>query len=277
MHIFDRHGERIDEISLHGSGPVLCLDWDHDSECLAVLQEGNGVIPIWDSASRTTLSVDTNLKDPTFMAWSSVGPQLVVGTAKGNILMYNKNTRKKIPVLGKHPRRIVCGAWSKNNKLVLGSIDSTLTVSNETGDTLQQTQLKQAPTSMCFIGQRRRREGQPTSAKQENPSTEANEVVALNLGGEALMLFNIADPTRPTELAFQQKYGNIVVHRPFENRYILLGFSEVKGQRRSSLTRCRKSNEGLPRSGACGNSNLVLIIGGRGGSRPFSNKHAFRL
>lgn len=231
MHIFDRHGQRVDEISLQGQGKTLFLDWDVDGECLAVLQEGNGVIPIWDSSSRSTLSIDTNLKDPTFMAWSATGPQLAVGTAKGNVLMYNKNTRKKIPVLGKHPRQITCGAWDETNQLVLGSVDSTLTVSSETGDTLEQMQLKRAPTAMCFVGGKRARVGHARpSSPQENlaaKASEENPVVAVNLSGKSLLLYSLGDSERPVELAFQTKYGSIVVHRQFGDTYLLLGFSEV--------------------------------------------------
>lgn len=219
----------MDEISLQGNGPISALDWDVDGECLAVLQEGNGVIPIWDSSSRNTVSVDTNLKDPTFMAWSKTGPQLVVGTAKGNILMYNKNTRKKIPVLGKHPRRITCGAWSDTNELVLGSVDNTLTVSNDAGDTLEQTQLKRAPTSMCFVGSGSTRGGRPASAHEHTSSSSEASVVAVNLSGKSLLLYRLGDPDRPVELAFQQKYGSIVVHRPFGDNCMLIGFSEVSG------------------------------------------------
>ncbi|CAM9385562.1 unnamed protein product, partial [Hapterophycus canaliculatus] len=207
------------------------LDWDVDGECLAVLQEGNGVIPIWDTSSRSTLSIDTNLKDPTFMAWSAIGPQLAVGTAKGNILMYNKKTRKKIPVLGKHPRRITCGAWSETNHLVLGSVDSTLTVSNETGDTLEQTQLKRPPTAMCFVGEKRVRHGStrpssPQAKRAPKIPGDDSATVAVNLSGKSLLLFSLGDPDRPVELAFQAKYGSIMVHRPFEDNYVLLGFSE---------------------------------------------------
>lgn len=239
VHVFDRHGQRVDEISLQGQGQILSLDWDVDGECLAVLQEGNGVIPIWDSSSRATISVDTNLKDPTFMAWSNVGPQLAVGTAKGNILMYNKKTRKKIPVLGKHPKRITCGAWSDTNQLVLGSTDSTLTVSNDTGDTLEQTQLKRAPTSMCFVGSKRARaEPRPPSPEEggkEDDTPPQASVVALNLSGKSMLLYSVGDPDRPVELAFQAKYGKIVVHRPFGDRYLLLGFSEVRVERDHSV------------------------------------------
>ena len=80
---------------------------------LAILQEGQGVVPIWDMAYREVTKVETTLKDPSYMKWSRTGPQLVVGTAKGNVLVYNRHTRKKVPVLGKHPRKIVCGAWSE--------------------------------------------------------------------------------------------------------------------------------------------------------------------
>lgn len=241
--MFDRHGHRVDEISLQGNGPILSLDWDVDGECLAVLQEGIGVIPIWDSSSRNTLNVDTNLKDPTFMAWSKTGPQLVVGTAKGNILMYNKNTRKKIPVLGKHPRRITCGAWSDTNELVLGSVDNTLTISNDAGDTLEQTQLKRAPTSMCFVGSTgNARGGRSESARAHaSPSSSSSSdasVVAVNLSGKSLLLYRVGDPDRPVELAFQPKYGSIVVHRPFGDSCMLVGFSEVSDYGKTSDPTC---------------------------------------
>lgn len=213
-----------------------------------MLQEGNGVIPIWDSSSRSTLSIDTNLKDPTFMAWSAIGPQLAVGTAKGNILMYNKKTRKKIPVLGKHPRRITCGAWGETNKLVLGSVDSTLTVSSETGDTLEQTQLKRPPTAMCFVGGKRARSGhaRPSSpqAKRAAKTTDENAVVAVNLSGKSLLLYSLGDPDRPVELAFQAKYGSIVVHRQFGDSYLLLGFSEVMALTFREITHEKPSTEG---------------------------------
>ena len=34
--------------------------------------------------------------------------QLAIGTAKGNLLIYNKKTFRKIPVLGKHTKKITC-------------------------------------------------------------------------------------------------------------------------------------------------------------------------
>ena len=57
---------------------------------------------------------------------------------------------RKIPILGKHTRRITCGAWSNENLLALGSEDKTVTVSNPEGDTVRQTSVRAEPTDIQF-------------------------------------------------------------------------------------------------------------------------------
>ena len=57
---------------------------------------------------------------------------ILLGTGKGNLLIYNKTKKQKIPVVGKNSKRICCGHWSLGgNKLVLGAEDKSLTISNE--------------------------------------------------------------------------------------------------------------------------------------------------
>lgn len=99
---------------------------------------------MWSVGNRSTFNLETNATDPTFMQWSKSGKCLVVGTSKGNLFMYSPTTRKKTPILGKHPKEISCGDWSSNDLLALGSIDGTFTLSKLDGSTVQQSALKQA-------------------------------------------------------------------------------------------------------------------------------------
>lgn len=39
------------------------------------------------------------------LLWSKTSPLLAVGTVKGNLLIYNRQTSRKIPVLGKKRRK----------------------------------------------------------------------------------------------------------------------------------------------------------------------------
>lgn len=45
------------------------------------------------------------------------------------------------------------------------------------------------------------------------------------IGKKTLYLYNLSDPNNPVELAFQQKYGNIVSYKWFGDGYILIGFA----------------------------------------------------
>ncbi|CAM9233510.1 unnamed protein product [Chrysoparadoxa australica] len=226
VHVFDRHGEGLDEISLQGPGEVLSLRWDKDGESLAILQEGNGTILIWEQSSRDITSVDTSLKDPTFMCWSRTGPQLAVGTVKGNLLIYNKQSRKKNAVLGKHPKEIVCGAWSTSNKLALGGADASLTISSEGGDTLDQAELKVVfEHSHAFFTSPHLTSSTLAVTLLTLPVTSEN-CISIIMGKQSLLLYSLEDPDNPVELAFQSKYGKIEKHHWFGDGFMLLGFSE---------------------------------------------------
>lgn len=51
---------------------------------------GASAIELWNVHTGERKSVETGMKDLTFCKWSAVGPQLAVGTGKGNLLLYNK-------------------------------------------------------------------------------------------------------------------------------------------------------------------------------------------
>ena len=88
VNIFNRQGEPFAELPLQGTGAALQLVWDKDGEMLAILQANSPIVTLWDSNQSAQSELDTGMKDLTLLTWSTVGPQLAIGTAKGNLLVY---------------------------------------------------------------------------------------------------------------------------------------------------------------------------------------------
>ncbi|XP_059172519.1 WD repeat-containing protein 19-like [Physella acuta] len=212
--IYDRHGDLRGSVTLPGR--CTALDWDKDGDLLALVCENSPMIYLWETSSEKFVPIDSGLKDGmTFLLWSKTGSYLAIGTVKGNLLLYNHQTSKKNIVIGKHTKKITCGAWSAENLLALGSEDKTLSISNVDGDTLRQTPLRGDPTDLEF-----------SEMKGDERSSIGENTVSVNVANKTLFLFNINDPDNPIELAFQQKYGSIIAYKWFGDGYILIGFSQ---------------------------------------------------
>ena len=119
-----------------------------------------------------------------------------------------------MPVLGKHTKRITTGCWSKDGLLALGGEDRTLTLSNDFGDTVRQTTLRDVPQLIRF-----------SDRKQDVRSQLIEGTVSLVLGKKNIFLYSIDDPDKPIELAFQAKYGDIVNYQWYGDGYIMIGFT----------------------------------------------------
>lgn len=59
-------------------------------------------------------------------------------------------SHRRIPIIGKHTKKITCGAWNRDNLLALGSEDKTISVSNIEGDTLKIINLRAEPSDLQF-------------------------------------------------------------------------------------------------------------------------------
>lgn len=57
---------------------------------------------------------------------------------------------RKIPIIGKHTKKITCGAWSAESLLALGSDDKSITISNMEGDTVRHIPLRMEPFDIQF-------------------------------------------------------------------------------------------------------------------------------
>ncbi|KAM4052553.1 WD repeat-containing protein 19 [Anomaloglossus baeobatrachus] len=211
--IYDRHGQKKDEINLPGA--CYSIDWDKDGNALAIVAEKSSSIYMWDPNTCKTSQLDSGMRDQmSFLLWSKTSSLLAVGTSKGNLLVYNLQTSRKVPVLGKHTRRITCGCWSSQNLLALGGEDKMITISNQEGDTIRQTSVRMEPSDIQF-----------SVMKTDERASPGESTVSVVVGKKTLFLFNLNDPDNPIELAFQQRYGSIVSHRWYGDGYIMIGFS----------------------------------------------------
>ncbi|XP_065554920.1 WD repeat-containing protein 19 isoform X2 [Lathamus discolor] len=211
--IFDRHGQKRNEISLPGN--CVAMDWDKDGDTLAIITDKSSAVFLWDANTNKTSQVDSGMRDAmSFLLWSRVGTLLAVGTSKGNLLIYNRQTSRKIPVLGKHTKRITCGCWSTENLLALGGEDKIITISNQEGDTIRQTSVSSDPSDTQF-----------SVMKTDERISTRESTVSVVVGKKTLFLFNLNDPDNPIDLKFQQAYGSIVSYRWYGDGYIMIGFS----------------------------------------------------
>ena len=131
----------------------LCtgFGWDFEGSNLGIIAENSSVLIIWNSKNLKIHKVETGLKEMlTFLAWGKSGVFLAIGTAKGNVLLYNQKAGRKVPILGKHSKKITCGAWSSDNLLALGSEDRTLSVSTFEGDMVHSANLRSEPSQIQF-------------------------------------------------------------------------------------------------------------------------------
>ncbi|KAF7240504.1 hypothetical protein EG68_11135 [Paragonimus skrjabini miyazakii] len=132
------------------------MAWDLDGDNLAIIDEKTSSVTLWDSLSFKISQINTGIKDHlSIICWSTASGRLAVGSEKGNLVIYNHKTSKKISLLGKHLRRISCAAWNKDNLLALASDDKVISVNSPEGDLLKQNSLRDLPSDLQFAEMKR--------------------------------------------------------------------------------------------------------------------------
>jgi len=155
---------------------------------------------------RETRELDTvGYKDLTFLKWSPPGEHLAIGTAKGALLVYDKQTLQK-KELGRQKRRIVCGDWNQDESLAYASDDRQITICGVDGEAIDQIKVKCRPLSVSFGG-------------------TAGSIVSVNMEGKTILLYSLLEKDNALELAFQKRYGSIVSYRWFADEKIIVAFS----------------------------------------------------
>eukprot|EP01112_Ceratiomyxa_fruticulosa_P008153 TRINITY_DN2109_c0_g1_i1.p1 TRINITY_DN2109_c0_g1~~TRINITY_DN2109_c0_g1_i1.p1 ORF type:complete len:1418 (-),score=299.30 TRINITY_DN2109_c0_g1_i1:29-4282(-) len=215
VNIFDRSGTSVSTVSL--SGICLAMEWDKDGEILAIIQSIGSAVILWDKNTMKSQTVDTGMKEAlTFIKWSITGPNLAIGSSRGNLVIYNKRTSRKSTFPNKHPKAIICGAWNSDGLLALGCEGQQLTISSSEGENIESTVLKTKPYNLVFA---------EIKTNQKGGIGKGDNTISIDLGHKTVYLYNLEDRENPIELAFQPKYGNISTYKWFGDGYIMIGFS----------------------------------------------------
>jgi len=229
VHIYRRNGDLFDEFALQEDGPVEQLEWDKDGEVLAVLQPLGQNVTLYEVAVKKASPLSLNQQNASFMCWSKVGAQLAVGTNRGNLILYHKQTRKRVPISGLHSKKIVNGAWNVENKLALCGLDKMVSVSDADGNMLEQTvRLRLSHCIKCTLSLTRvfasflhthldeqAIKSEPADLQFSAQKTDKKKdsvrenTISVNLNQKTLLMYRLKEPEKPIELAFQAKYGAI--------------------------------------------------------------------
>lgn len=77
---------------------------------MAAISERSPYIFLWDARVHKLSRIDTAMAEPlTLLVWSKNAHLLAIGTSKGNALIYNHQTSRKIPLPGRHSKKINSG------------------------------------------------------------------------------------------------------------------------------------------------------------------------
>jgi WD repeat-containing protein 19 len=183
---------------------------------MVLFLQGCEVVQLWSSITQKVTPLQTGFASPCFMAWAKKSPLLAIGTQKGALLIYNKLTYQKIPIVGKHSKAIVCGAWSANDVLALGAADRSFSLSNASGETLLEEELKYEPVSVSFA-----------NSPEDVESGQRDSIVSVNVGRKMILLYSSTQQNAsPVVVGFQNKtkYGAIVEYEWCDSGQMIVSF-----------------------------------------------------
>jgi WD repeat-containing protein 19 len=174
---------------------------------------------LWHLGSQTLESVDLSLREPTFLRWSRSGSQLAIGTARGELLLYDRASRSSWYAAARHKKRLTCGDWNSAGQFAFASDDRQISIVGADGKTFGQVKVKSRPTNVKFGGERSC--GGTHAAGTSGPnatcaagagvgSCSGDRIVSVSMERKTILLYNLSDPENALELAFQSRYGVIV-------------------------------------------------------------------
>nr|CCC94636.1 predicted WD40 repeat protein [Trypanosoma congolense IL3000] len=254
VRIISSQGKALHTFSLP---EVLRLEWDATGGSLALIQKGSSNVSLMLGKDGGLETVDTGLEGLCFIAWSPAAAHLAVGSVKGDIVIINSETKKKVSIAGTHTKRIIDGGWTIGNVFVAASEDQVLSVSDAGGNVQQQHTIKNVPLAMSLID---------FNHGDESPSL--SKTVTLVNGGSVLEHFNLGG-AKPHVLSFDGKLGTITVCKSLPSGITCVGFTsgalalvQINAQESKVYGVTRPFEVAVRSMSCCASSTMCVAVAG---------------
>ncbi|PFH32333.1 hypothetical protein BESB_016510 [Besnoitia besnoiti] len=209
--LYDSSGQRYARLYLETNSSVTSLSWDRDGECLAVSQTGGADVTLWDAQTQTASVLDTGGREVTFMEWSAVGHTLAVGTSKGLVILYDRDTKKRETVLGPHTRAIRAGSWGAGSVVAVGSEDKLVSLLTSDGALVQAFQTPMQPSLIrCARA--------PSGTAEPHSST-----FSVLVGDQSVFVYSSGNSSNPLEICLNRGFVSDMTW--VDDAALILGYS----------------------------------------------------
>uniref|UniRef100_A0A914HUV5 WD repeat-containing protein 19 n=1 Tax=Globodera rostochiensis TaxID=31243 RepID=A0A914HUV5_GLORO len=211
VRLFNRYSEVTEEFNINEE--VTCMKWDPDGDVLAIANSRSSTLCSTNNIH--TIDVSTGAKAlPTVLCWAPKSSILLIGDNKGNFILFNYRLSRKLPVMGKHQKAIKSAAWNKEGTIfALASEDTSITLNNAEGETLSTFSWNGEISELQFTAFR-------------SFASDREEDFISAIVGRNLIIVRLSDSGQPTNLQFQEGYGNLVRTVWFGNGRLLAGFDQ---------------------------------------------------
>ncbi|XP_065175677.1 WD repeat-containing protein 19-like [Sycon ciliatum] len=216
VYLYDRNGAMFEMINLER--PCISFDWERTGTSLAILEDRSNFVLIWDSHSRSSRRIDFGLKDSgVVLSYSKTNGMLAVGTAKGNLILIDRNAVS--PLIGRHYKAVTMVAWSsKDNLVATYGDDHRVIVTDTSSNPIFSIDVKHELTQLDF--------DQICSKALEGRGMPAwRYVTAVGRGKTLVIMDTQSQDQSRVDMNFKPDYGAISTYVRYNENYCLLGFA----------------------------------------------------
>jgi len=206
--LWDRSGQLVAE----NSAKQALIAWDSDGQILSIIPSKSQSLTVFMMSNKQAKIIEFDLKDQLVcQAWSKNTNSLAIGTSKGSLILVDFKTDKKVPVLGKHGKKISHAVWSKDNRLALASVDGMVSVNDSKGDLIVSQRLRAEPQDLQF------------GSMKSDQRSHAPDTISVLQEKRSIFLWRY-EGEEQSELSFQASYGKIISYSWYGDGYLAIAF-----------------------------------------------------